>query len=83
MDILRNSGYYHVFDYQNSYEAQVSGFEAFSRRRRVFYVETEALDDSVSASTSKVKLIVTVTHPDYSPRVLQSLIINPDYISVE
>lgn len=62
-----------VDDYAGYTNSSISGFPGFTESVRVFYVSPNALDDSVFVATNIKKIIVTVTHSEIEPVLIQTI----------
>ncbi len=64
-----------VDDFAGYSNSDITNFPGFTETARVFYVSPSgSLDDSVFATTDFKKIIVTITHNEIDPIVLDALI---------
>ena len=73
MDIVRGSGFDFVFDYQNTNETSIDGYSSYTRRTRVFYLNS-TLTDSTSTISEHIRITISISHPEYSTVNLSSII---------
>lgn len=62
-----------IDDYAGYTNSSISGFPGFTESVRVFYVSPAVLNDSVNAATDIKKIMVTVTHSEIEPVILQTI----------
>ncbi len=72
---MEDQYYDDVDDFAGYSNSSISGFPGFTETARVFYVSpTGSFDDSVFTATDMKRVIVTVTHNEIEPVVLNTLI---------